>query len=418
MRIFTRLTILLFLFVAYDEMIFASLPESVEARRKMMDYMTAPLRPFQEVHREVIPQRSGGRFFFRTYEQTGSRYYAFMHTDEEGDLALAAPGTWIVRRRLEDGAFEQIKVFLQNDESSFLRIFPAGRTTRMDVEIAGVPLYRGIPVPMTLERVLTAPYAMLQASTRGIVEWNLLEPDTDHPGYRRIERVVERIRSEIPRLNDADDGAMNSDGTYVFIETGEAQGDEGGLNCSGFAKWVVDGFYRPRTGELLPVEPLKTKHLDYRGTSWSHSLEETRDPYFGLDWTRNLALHLYVLDHETDPAGLDPGIRDVDDLSSADYIRNVGYSMQDIRHVLYRLALSEPGTMYLGSVNQSFGDDLVLRQHTHVVVFLPWFDSSGRFRVAVMERNAETSITSLVDRYEGEYIHLVRVATSDSFDPP
>jgi hypothetical protein len=396
----------------------AFLPESAEARRRMMDRMTAPLRPYQEIERETIQQRSGGQIFYRTYEQRGNRYYSFKHMDDEGDWNLVAPGTWVVQRRIEDGEFNQIKIFLQNDEESFLRVIPDGRRARMEVHIAGDTLYTGVPVPMALQRILTAPFAMLQESTSGFVDWDLLVPDPYHPGYRRIERMVEAIRAYLPSLRDADDGAADENGNLVYIETLLPQENSGGFNCSGFAKWVIDGLWYPGRGSYLPVEPLKRKHLEYRGTSWSASLEESRDPYFGLDWTRNLALHLYAAEQGVTPESLDPRSTDVRGISSASFTENVGFPVEEVRHVLYRQALRDPGFFYLGSVNVSYGEDIVLRQHTHVVVFFPWFDQEGRFRLAVMERNRETGMESLKLRYRGDFIHLVRVSAGMTFETP
>lgn len=400
-------------------LVHGTMPESTEARRRMLDYMIAPLQPHQDVHRQVIRQRGESMVFFRTYEQLGNRYFVFTHMDSDGEWDLVSPGTWIIRRRIEDGAFEQVKIFLQNDEDSFLRLFPGDRTrlTRMDVEIAGVSLYRNVPVPMTMERAITAPFSLIREGTAGVVDWSLLEPDPTEPGYRRIENMVNRLRELLPVLHDADDGAMDHTGELVFIETLEPQPDPGGFNCSGFAKWVVDGLYRPRAGDHLPIDPLKERHIGFRGTSWTNTLEEKRDPFFGLDWTRNLARYMYAVNRSMDPGAVNPGTRDVVEVRSADRIDHVGYRMEDLRHVLYRLALLEPGTFYLGSVNRSFGEAPVLRQHTHVVVLLPWFDGSGRFRVAVMERNHETSTASLVARYRGDFIHLVRISAEGTFDP-
>lgn len=396
------------------------LPESAQARREMLEYMLAPLRPHEEIRREVISLPSGDQFFFRTYEQLGGRYYVFKHMDLDGDSEMAAPGTWIMRRRIPDGEIDHIKIFLQNDEESFLRLGADGRTrfTRMDVRIAGVDLYRSVMVPMTLERLLTAPFPMLRESTSGVVDWTLLEPDPMEPGYETIRSVVQRLRDALPALRDADDGAMDAMGRLVYIETEQPQSGPGGFNCSGFAKWVIDGFYKPRTGSYLPIAPLKEKHRDYRGTSWTRTLDDLRDPYFGLDWTRNLALRMYALDRRVSPETLHPGSRDVREIRSADRIENVGYRVEDLHHVLYRLALREPGTLYLGSINRSFGEELVLRQHTHVVILLPWFDRNGRFHAVVMERNRETSTRSLVQRYRGDFIHLVRVEAGRLFEPP
>ncbi|TVR66839.1 MAG: hypothetical protein EA427_15515 [Spirochaetaceae bacterium] len=418
--IFRFLMLLVFFAGAGAGVLQAYMPESAEARRVMLDYMMEPLQADQEIRREVLPQQSGVTIFFRTYEQLGGRYYGFKPMDADGEWAIESAGTWIIRRRIDDGEIDQVKVFLQNDTLSFLRLVADRRSrfTRMDVVIAGVDMYRGVFVPLTMERVLTIPFTMLQESTSGVVDWNLLQPDPMEPGYHRIESIVQRLREELPALRDADDGAMDEMGRLVYIKTGQPQEGPGGFNCSGFAKWVMDGFYRPRTGRFLPIEPLKEKHRDYRGTSWSSALDDLRDPYFGLDWTRNLALHMYALDRQVAPETLSPGLRDVRDIRSADRIDHVGYHVEDLRHVLYRLALQEPGTLYLGSINRSFGEELILRQHTHVVVLLPWFDRDGRFRVAVLERNQETGTQSLAERYRGDFIHLVRVEAGRDFDPP
>ena len=77
-----------------------------------------------------------------------------------------------------------------------------------------------------------------------------------------------------------------------------------------------------------------------------------------------------------------------------------------------------------------FLKDIALPQpaeHVHLLLFmlnlvfivlLPYFDASGAFRVAVMERNLQTSISSLVRRYGAEYVHLVRIDPRGAFDPP
>ena len=86
--------------------------------------------------------------------------------------------------------------------------------------------------------------------------------------------------------------------------------------------------------------------------------------------------------------------------------------------MLYHLAVTDPGYMYLGSINRSFGDKLILRQHTHVVVLLPYFAPDGRFETVVLERNVETSTASLERRYGRDLIHLTRVQVDAGFTPP
>jgi hypothetical protein len=115
---------------------------------------------------------------------------------------------------------------------------------------------------------------------------------------------------------------------------------------------------------------------------------------------------------------IDPEALDVRNVPSAQYTEDVGYRVDTLTSVLYRLARRDPGTFYLGSVNRLFGEDPVLRQHTHVVALFPYFDRAGTFHVAVMERNVETSVASLERRYGNDFIHLVRVPGSDDFTPP
>ena len=394
-----------------------SIPDTSRARAATLERMTAPIQRYEAAVRELISQPGGTPVIFRTEEQRESRYYLFIAPDNDR-LDLASPGTVIIRRRMEDGAFEQIKIFLQRHEGSFVRLRPHGRTLRMDLFLAWAPLYRNVPVPITMERALTVPFAALRDATRGVIDWSLLDPDVYHPGYAAVRHIVEETRRALVHLSDAEDGAMDGDGTPTFIETFVAMEDAAEFNHSGFAKWMVDGLYGPRTGSYIPLEALNEKHLDHRGTAWSAPHEDDRDPYFGLDWTRNLAREMYALDRGVAPHRIDPEARDVRNVPVARYREDVGYAMEHLRASLYWLAVTEPGTLYLGSVNRPYGDELVLRQHTHVVVLVPYFDEEGRFEVAVMERAVETDIDALIRRYGGDFIHLVRVRADRRFDPP
>lgn len=394
-----------------------TIPETDAARRSYLDRIVDPTDGDEETIREVITIPGNDPVLYKTDRQNGNRYHIFIPAATE-ELSLASPGTYIVRRRRDDGAFDQIKVFLQPDEGSYIRLFPDGMQTRMDLYIAGDPLYRDVPVAISLSRALTAPFRTIVGLSSGVVDWSFLDVPVGDPGYEAIGTMVERIRESLPNLPDAEDGAMDADGNLVFIETLVSQESLPGFNCSGFAKWVVDGLYRQRTGRFLSLEPLKRKHLEYRGTSWSAPLEDARDPYFGLDWTRNLAVEMAALDRGVDPLSIDPESRDVRSVSTARYVEDVGYRIDSLTRVLYELARTEPGTFYLGSVNRLFGSDPVLRQHTHVVALFPYFTEDGRFEVAVMERNVETSVESLQRRYPDDFIHLVRVRGDHGFVPP
>ena len=232
---------------------------------------------------------------------------------------------------------------------------------------------------------------------------------------RAIERVVKSIELKISGLHDADDGAMNSAGKLVFINDGSDQNSPGGFNCSGFAKWVIDGFYYPLTGHLLSIDAIKKKDTDVRGNRWSARYESVRDPYFGLDWSRNLAVSMEEVRDNIKVT--DPESMDVRDSKYIRYIEDVGYPVKDLKFLMFRLSVLYPGYFFIGSLNKEFGKDPVLRQYFHVVLLFPYFDARGYFRIAVMEPNKETGTTSLLKRYGEDYIHLVKVNAGGTFKP-
>jgi len=107
-----------------------------------------------------------------------------------------------------------------------------------------------------------------------------------------------------------EDGAMDASGRMVFIATGAPAG-KGGFNCSGFAKWVVDGFYAPLEGRDMDIEVLKSRNA-LRDGSWSTRYEEVLDPYFGLDWSRGLAREIAAARTGVVPADDQVDVRDQD----------------------------------------------------------------------------------------------------------
>ena len=236
---------------------------------------------------------------------------------------------------------------------------------------------------MDFERVLVEPLSRIIDLTRYSVDWSLFARVDGRSGDLLVAEVSEGARGRLDSLVDSDDGAIDEDGSFLSIED-VTENLESGLNCSGFAKWMIDGIRYPLAGSYLSISDIKQKHIDLRGHEWSLPLEDERDPYFGLDWTRNLAVAVY---ESLGREGADPESADVRQVPFFEYTEDVGYRVDDLRTILYLLAIERPGSIYLGSVNQAFGVEPVLRQHTHVVVLLPYFDIAGKFRIDVMDRN-------------------------------
>jgi hypothetical protein len=392
-----------------------SVPENHEARKKLEDLFYAPVAALIDVQERVLQQTSAGsRVKFETRGQNGHLYYLFQN-EEDSSFSVDARGSYIIKRDSENGRFVQIKIFYRSEPGCFVRLFPDKHRTSMDVYLYGIAVDQGVLLPVEFEQFLILPFTKVIQLSGSTVRWERLL-------YRRWDPVeelafshVQSIRRMLPSLSDNDDGALDADQNYVFIESGLHQGDSGGLNCSGFAKWISDGFYYGLTGRYLDIDPLKEKHLDLRGNRWSLRFEEERDPYFGLDWSRNLATALWQARGYRSAAPEDFDVRQVEYLQ---YREDVGYPLKDLKMLLFLETTANPGHFYIGSLNREFGTQPVLRQHFHMVVLFPYFTPSGSFRVAVFDRTRETTLDGTIKRYSGAYVHLVRLPVGDSFLPP
>jgi hypothetical protein len=396
---------------------FSMPPENWEARSQLSDVIFSTTRETAAQGPRVIRQSSGAATVrFQVQQQSGFLYLVFANPDGSA-YPLDRAGTFIIKRSLADGSFVQAKVFIQDDPGTYLRLFPDGERTLMDAWLFGEPFQTGVALPVTFERLLTAPLSSIIEWTSAAVDWPLVLKPSPSADDQRLQEVVRTVQSRLPALRDMDDGAMDGSGRMVYIATGTAAA-RGGFNCSGFAKWVVDGLYAPLSGHPMDIAPLKSRNAG-KENPWSTRFEEEMDPWFGLDWSRGLARALSQAQTGTTPTDAQVDVRDADRVA---YIRDVGYPVPRLEQVLYFLARRDPGKFYIGSVNAASSavseGTPTLRQHHHLVVLFPFFDRSGTFQVVVMERNLRTGLSSLLRRYGSEYVHLVRVDPRGAFDPP
>lgn len=402
-----------------------SLPDNSEIRQMLEEAVFAPTGEALETPQMVYTQsRASQRVSFQLREQNGFFYFLFIN-EKNFRFPLYSRGSYIIKRARENGKFIQVKIFLRDEPDSFLRIFPEEDHSIMELYLAGFPLYRDILLPLSFEEVLVAPFTRVIEASPVTVSWELLFPPDDG-GHQVVREMVEKIRRGLHGLGDRDDGAMDSQGRFVFINTLEPQNYEevpAGFNCSGFAKWVIDGLYYPIMGEYISLKDLKERHPYLRGNRWSQRYEMERDPYFGLDWTRNLAAMIQegrypTVSYESSEGNNSFERFDIRNIPGFSYVEDVGFPVENLSFILYYLAYHNPGKFYLASVNREFGDEPVLRQHIHVAVLFPYFDRDGQFHAVVMERNGETSISSLKNRYSKDFIHLVGIEGDTNFHPP
>ena len=393
---------------------------------------------------EFYTLRGGNRIQVRveTSSQNRDEFAIVLAREQNGAYSGWAQGSWVLsRRRDNDPSGSRIRIFLRSDYNTYIQFRPfIEDKCQMDVVIYDGFVIRSMPVPVPFERLYVLPVedVLSLVGDRFPRRYFDIEPGI----YKDSRRFISALRSSLAELSFADDGAMDENGNYVFIKTLEVQNaseNRGGLNCSGFAKWVVDGILKPHTGERLPVAPLKKPFGD-RGTAFTDIWEEQRDPFFGLDWCRNLA-------SRAGEALRSPAFGSLEEIEVRDWpfsqvilrhpggstvnvypghLSSAGFGFEGLHPLLYTLAVDEPGRIYLAAVNDEIGAPVTpdnprglprLRQFFHIAVLVPYFTEQGVFQVAVFESAAETPFTRFKNRYPGHFVSLVRIPIDGSFIP-
>jgi hypothetical protein len=360
-----------------------------------------------------------------------------------------AEGSWAFTRDRRSGDPRHIRIFPRSDPYIYLQLRPGEfdqAKTLLDVVVYDAFIQRGIPLPLSFDRALTASLSEIIALAGDRNPLRYIETPPDD--YRDVRSFIAKVREHINEVEFGDDGAIDENGEYVFIATLERQedrglglGDEGthGVNCSGFAKWLIDGILRPMTGKALSINELKAPFGD-RGTGLNRPWEPVRDPYFGLDWTRNLAAAVQSARYAHTGWGTGtateipleefevrraPFTQVISRKGTASEIRSypahitdTGFASEGLHALLYTLAIDEPGNIYLASINDDRGGPRPrIRRHFHVAALVPYFDPNGAFHVAVFESAEETSFARFKTRYPGAFINLTRVPVEGDFQP-
>jgi hypothetical protein len=365
--------------------------------------------------------------------------FAREHPDRPGYFPGWAQGSWVFIRQRDTGAVTRIRVFLRSDMYTYVQFRPfSADKCQMDVVLYDAYIVQSLPLPVPLERLYTMSLTEIVNLAGSKFPQKYFDPNPDD--YRDQRLFIARVREQLPQLEFADDGAIDQEGRYVYINGGLEQNGQPGLNCSGFAKWLIDGILRPYTGERMAIPPLKAPFGE-RGSSHTALWEEIRDPFFGLDWIRNLASQagtalyssafgsLKEIEVRREPFSqiiIRSGSRSTVK-SYPGFLENAGYGIEGLLPLLYTLAIDEPGKFFLAAVNTEGGPPVSednprgtprMRQYFHIAALIPFFDENGAFQVVVFESATETSsIIAFRNRYPNHHVSLVRVPVETRFEP-
>jgi hypothetical protein len=406
----------------------ARFPENYEARQQARRAIEAssfeavdmPARMYEQINSKSMVEVS-----VRKDAETFNIIFAneIMSEMETSFLAYNR-GNYIFRKDILTGKIQNIRIFLQTGVGSYIDIRPdQNNRASMNIFLFNRPVYRNVRVPLLFEAIATSPFARLMSATKDSVDWKALINGPDWQAWQTVASMSAKIRPFLSLLQsrDTEDGAQDAEGNFVFINDGvlqTARNGSKGFNCSGFVKWVADGVYSQlENGRLLPINIIKKAPPPENRAGGLPSLNYTeRDPFFGLDWTRNIAYELTKARYPH--KRLRFGYNDVKDIPYAGFIPDVGYALSNLEMILYTEAIKHPGNFYLGSISTEFGQTPTLRQHVHTAVFFPYFNEKGEFIIEMYERNRETTPDSLRERYIGGYVFLSRVEATDNFKLP
>jgi len=371
-----------------------------------------------------------------------------------GNFPGWAQGSWILIRNRNSGDATRIRVFLRSDPYTYIEFKPFNHDKcQMDVVLYNAYIVRSVSLPVTMERLYTMQLNEALNLAGSQFPRRYFEPNPDD--YRLQRQFITKVRESIKGLEFADDGAIDQNGNYVYINTGLEQKGQPGLNCSGFAKWLVDGILKPVTGERLEIPPLK-EPFGERGSTLTDLWEKQRDPFFGLDWIRNLSSAVWS-------KLLSPSFGNLDEIEVRSdhfsqmilrnrnntttlyaypgFLENAGFGVEGLQPLLYMLSIDEPGNFYLAAINNEQGPQATqenprgaprMRQYFHIAAFVPYFTENGVFHIAVFESAAENSFSDFRNRFplseklvdgeirlypNGHYVNMVRIPVEPAFEP-
>lgn len=421
-KLFNQFKLLFFISSFFSLSFLYSLEDNSPARFEMMRELREGILPLEDLPNRIISVGKGiiqEKVLF-TFDREGDKaFYSFINPILDKNDYPYSTGSYVIRKDSK-GMIDQIKIYLINSPDSYILLSSQKGQTSASVFLLGKLVYKNIYLLKNISSFAFLPLDSLKDQLEDFVDVTLLFPVYQTISERGIF-MVEEISRNLNGFSEVFDGGMDNKGEMTHIADGSKQNFPYGFNCSGFAKWVADGIYEPKTGQLTSFERLRKRHLSVRGTEATLIYEKTRDPYFGLDWIRNIASVLSVFSETAPFSDRDSTHFDVRNLPFISFVEERGFPIEDLDLALYILSVKNPEYFYMGSVSTPLGQDPILIQHRHVTVLFPYIDKLGSFQVIVGDINELTDTSSLRRRYgdtrylDNGYIYLVEIPTTTKF---
>lgn len=311
---------------------------------------------------------------------------------------------------------ESCTVYFKPGKSIFMTMTPYDDRVRADVIVYGQRIYNGTVIPVSWEKVLQKNFEDIIDASAAVIDWDLLLAAQNKAHTRNIQLITERIDKALPDISLADYKAMSENGKWVDIPDG-SEYSRALINSFGFVKWIGDGFYKPATGKLMNLNDLVLSHFEEStGNNWLIKETFKRNPYFGMDWIKNIGLKLNRL--SVPDASIDE--IEVRSLPFYGFTETAGFDTSALRFVMYYLAAKEPSRFYFISYSRpsEWAGDRTLLEHSKTAVAFPTIDYRGLLDIAYYENGKKFAAEEIEKRIGDADIYLIGVEISTLFHLP
>lgn len=307
-------------------------------------------------------------------------------------------------------------VYFKPGKSIFMKIFPYEDRVKADVVIYGQRIYNKTVIPISWEKVLQKNFEDIIEASCAVIDWDLLLAAQNKAHTRNIQMITTRIDKALPDIKLADYKAMSEKGEWTDIPDG-SEYNRSLINSFGFVKWIGDGFYKPATGHLMNLNDLVLQHFEEApNNNWLIKETFKRNPYFGMDWIKNIGLKLNRL--SVPDVSIDE--IEVRSLPFYGFTETAGFDTSALRFVMYYLAAKEPSRFYFISYSRPsrWNGDRTLLEHSKTAVAFPTVDYRGLLDIAYYENGEKIAADEIEEKIGDADIYLIGVETSTLFHLP
>ena len=296
----------------------------------------------------------------------------------------------------------QCRVNIQQDSRSYV-LFESDRPNRCDLYLFGQLYQQDLIYYFPFDSLKYCEVGTILSMLREnkLYDEVIIQNDDATLKNKFIENVV------LPSLNEyyTTDGGRSNIGEYVYIATGEVQtGKHPGFNCSGFMKEVCDNYIRYHNPDFkwMDINDLKERRLSERKNPSYDRYEETHDPFFGLDWIRNLC-------DELNKEFKFKSVRceELNDDNRAENFGDFGYYFSDLQNVIFRDQQKDSRYIYLVSFNKYRDTRPTIPMFYHVAILVPIMQN-GSFTIRLFESGVENPFDEKVKKLMPDKIHWRR----------